>query len=789
MSTKKTGTWKLFFISMLGLLIASIGIAISIGLSLIGASWAWSIVAMLLGSALYILLSKDRFTSYPLAVLEQFFPIIRMHRAEEQNRFKFQALVDQMAYTMEFYRLGSRMDEGSIVETSDGSFSFSIKFRDKLVNSLLREKDPTQTVQHCAEQIVEEMKKPLSPQVLALLHEDRHSSSTLMTFQKIKKDDNAILELAAILDESQRLPDHINLGADEDGALPDKETLLERGYLPTAEKGFPYQQSDISFLLKESESFNLREIRASMYRLQRVWEITSGYLAFLVQNQITSEDYDFQVSNLLPGMVTKNQRLPLELQDQGKLSGENQIILSTLLQAGEQAFTRKFGDSLTEEELHSLNLIALGMFFTEKRKDCQNLKSAVCRLASTDKIALKQHLAYLEYREILREETLLDNLNFVSVKYIADHWKDTNHERQEKLGSGYDKEIDAIQSNLADGNWWTRLPMMIGDVLEKISKKLDEGIDVMQQVVSKRPPVGEVLRRIFRGLKLETIERFLEARTMTAYLLTFDVLTGSLAALVDCLSFFKGEKYRSQLEEFGVQFTFDDHGVKREKYIFMDYIKQCRLGIVPMGMDFETFYHEFENDLTIVYEHRSELDLSNSEIKKFEIIIQRFGLPGRDRYGFKFFNRDHQREHALPQIQELFASSLVPKDIIALITYEQPTADGSVTLEPIIDGILALGTIKDFLGEGMVDLSKDQEKDLIDNDQGLKQTLLQKLEFKSLRSLAKFLASDIQNKKSVKNKLSRMIRNLKNFEDAPQTCSRISDNYIETLVDIADIYQ
>ena len=788
MSERKKGSWKLIIIGLLGLLIAGIGIAIFIGLNLVGGSWAWSIVAILLGTVLFVLLSRTRFANKLLPVLELLFPIIAKLREETKKRFEYQSVVDKMEYTLEFYRLSQHMKADSYTLSKDGHFSFSSTLRRELVDALLEEQDPTQVIQHCASRLIEEMETLYSPQVLTLLYQDRHGLSTLMSFREVTQDDDALMELAAILNTSGRLPDHNTLA--DDGALPDKEILLERGYLPTAREGFPYTLPDITALLRDLETFSVRDIRAKMFQLQKVWEITSGYLAFLVQNRAIPEDYDYTVSEVLLSMAAAKEGFPPELQAQGRLTGENQVMLGALLRAGEQGLTGCFGETLTKEERHSLNLIALGMFFTEKRRDCQNLKAAVCWLASEKAAAIQQHLAYLEYREVLREETMLDDLRFVSVKYIAEHWKDTIIKRQGELGPGYDKEIDAIQANLAEGNWWTRLPTMIEEVLGLITRKLEEGIEIVKQVVNKRPPVGEVLRRIFRGLKLETIERFLEARTMTAYLLTFDVLSGSMATLVDCLSFFKGEKYRSFLEEKGVQFAFYDkeNKVEREKYIFMDYIKQCRLGIVPMGMDFETFYHEFEHDLAIVFNHRDALHLSNAEIKKFEIIIQRFGLSGRDRHGFGNFNPDDQRKHALPQIQELFASSLVPEEIIALIAYERSTVDGSVTIEPIIDGILALGSIKDFLEEGVVDLSRDQGKALTDNDQDLKGTLIQKMEFSSLRNLAKFLIRGDQNKTKAKRALTRLIRQIPEFKESPETCSRISHNYIDTLADIADIY-
>jgi hypothetical protein len=785
MEDRKSRSWKFYFVVVLIFLITGVGIAVSIGLSLVGIGWAWPTAAILLGVVIFLLISRTRVAGSLLPFLSMVFPIIGKLQDESQKRFKYRAVVDKMEYTLEFYRLCHRMDEDACIQTPLGHCSFTPPFREELINTLLEEQDPNRIIKRCAERVVIEIDPPISSEVLALLYQDRHGPSTLMFFRDFKLDNDLLLELADILDQSKRLPGHENL-IQEDPSL-DKEALLEKGYLPNAQQAFPYEITDIAYILSGFDAFSLRQIRAEMFKLRKVWEITSGYLAFLMMNRALPENYQVDVSDVLLSM-SADIDLP-GAQELTTLTAQDYQMLSVLLKAGESGLAQKFGKGKLTPELQCLNLVSLGMFFTEKRRDFQNLKAAVCRLASENETAVLQHLAYLEYREDLREERFLAGLPFVSVEYISDEWVQTVQAKREELESGFDKEVDAIRENLAEGNWWTRLPSVIDDVLEKIRTDLQQGIQGIEDLVKNRPPVGRVLRRIFRGLKLETIERFLEARTITAYLLTFDGLSGSMATLVDCLSFFKGGKYREGLTEKGVQFTYEHNKHQNEKYIFKEYIKQCRLGIVPMGMDFETFCQEFEKDLIIAFTHRDELQLPNVDVKGFEIIIQRFGLSGRDRYGFDELNQDAQRKHALPRIQELFSISLFSKDIIALIGYEQSTQNGSVDIKPIIDGILSLGTIHDFLEEGVVQITRDQKIALNENDTAVKQKLLQKMEFESLRGLAYFLVQDAENLRSAIDILTQEIGMVSEFSGFPQRCSRISQNYIETLADIAEIYQ
>ena len=781
MKKRESISWKLYFLGVVIFLIAGVGIAVSIALSFLGAGWAWPMVAILVGVLIFLLVVRTRLANNFLPLLSLFFPIIGRLQEEAQKRFRYRAVIDKMEYTLEFFRLYPRMNEKTCIKTPSGHCSFTSSFREDLIKRLLEEQDPTKITRSCAERVVSEMVNPISAQVLELLYQERHGDSTLMSFQKIKRDDDLFRELANVLDESGRLPKHEDLT--EEGQPLSKELLLEKGHLPTARQRYPYQISEITCFLSDSEAFSLQELTARMEKLQKIWEITCDYLAFLVMNRALPDDYELQVSDVLLSLDANIDMPGSKVLDD--LTKQEKDMLNALWHAGDAGLAKYFDGSLSKIEYQSLNLIALGMYFTERRRDYQNLKSAVCRLAAENETAIRQHLAYLEYREDLREERTLEGLPFVSVKYIADHWEDTIENKKKELGSGFRKEMDAIRENLAEGNWWTRLPSVIDSVLEKIREELKDGITEVTNLVKNRPPVGAVLRRIFRGLKLETIERFLEARTITAYLLTFDGLSGSMATLVDCLSFFKGGKYRADLETKGVQFTYNNH----EKYIFKEYIKQCRLGIVPMGMDFETFCHQFEEDLIIAFENRDELDLPRVDVKGFEIIIQRFGLSGRDRHGFDRLNREDQRKHALPRIQELFATSLILKDIIALIGYEQSAQDGKVDFEPIIDGILDLGTINDFLGDGYLELTSDQVRALNKNDQDLRQGLLRKMDFETLRRLAIFLKQDDRNRTNAKRTLTRLIRKIPEFEQHPQRCSQISQNYVETLADIAEIYK
>jgi hypothetical protein len=775
---KPWGGFKLFVAGLFILLVIGLFIAIFIGLNMLVGSWAWALAAILLGVFLFLFINRTPLRNKLLPILEIFFPIISKLQDEAQKRFENRSTVDKMEYTLEYYRLAQRLKEGACIPGEH--CAFSPKFRLALVNDLLSEADKKNIVPHCAGRVSREMIEPVTPKILTLFYRDLHENSSVMDYRDFPADDILRTELADILDRSGLLPDRGPLPGGDD--RPSPEILLERGLMPNAGAFFPYTTADIARLLKDYETYELDRLVGDLRKMGKTWALTSSYLAFLVKNKALDESFVYTVSEMLDSVESPMAGMPADMALAERLDEQSASALAALTQAGRRGLEIRFGD-LPVEERESLNLIALGMFFTEVRKDLQDLKYAVCRAASESDLALRQHLAYLEYREDLREATELDGLNFVSVKYIADHWAGTVEKRRQADVPGFDKEIQAIRENLAEGNWWTRLPWLIEEVLENIRSQVQEGMENFAKVVANRPPVADVLRRIFRGLKLETIERFLEARTFTAYLLTFDGLEGSMANLIDCLSFFKGSKYRAKLTRLGVRFTYRD----REKYIFKDYIKQCRIGLVPMGMNFDKFSEEFEHDLAIAYQNRAALGLPKGDIADFEIIIHRFGLSGRDRHGLEKFNQGGLRPHAVPRVRELLASSLFPEDIVALICYEQSADDGKVEMEPIIEGILAFGTITDFVGETVPKFTQVQKKALADNDQALKVKLLEKTGCASLRDLARRLHGDQKEQVRAKGMLTRLVAKLPEFDSNPATPGRISAEYIETLAEIGGL--
>jgi hypothetical protein len=771
---------KLHFSVLLvfAVLILALALSIMTALNLWGYTFVWPVVALNFGLLFFLVLNQSPVAPNLLPFLENIFPVISNLRKEIKRRAESSKVIDKMEYAMEFYGLIDQLRSEKRIKNKDGHYVFDPNFRDELLNHMLNDVTSSESMASCAEKIAENMDRPVAEGVLELLYQERDKIHTSLRYHKIKQIPEELLELANILDHCGRLPDRVRLYPE--GESPKEETNLNRGYLPNMTEAFPYSNMDIVELLNDRDEFHLDEIERVLDSLREVWGMAVGYLAFLATNYAPKTAVRFGVSDLLCDITS----IPAEeLPGAGiksRLDHLDTTLERELYRAGDLSLSAAFPD-MDLQTRTSLNLISQILYFTEKRTASSDLKIKICREAAKRDTAVQMALAYLEYKEAQQQDETFDGLTFVNTNYIATHWLETIEKKKQELGPGFDKEISVIQSSLADGIWWTRLPPVVEKTLNIVIEEWRNQFEEIKVLVEKREDAGESIKRIFRSLSLRTIERFLEAKTIVAYLLTFDIQEGSLAKLVDV---FRNEEKYEALESFGISMKFNE----KPKYAFKEYIKQCRLGIVPPGMTFEDFYRAFQQDLVIAYEHRDELEIV--DINNFEIIIHRFGLSGRDRYGFDDFMLEDQRKHALPRIRELFADNLDLKDLIALIGYERKIQNDNREVEAIFE-IMMDDTIKDLVLKQVGDLSPSEQKSLEDADLNLKKKLLRRFGQTTVQALARNL---LQQSKKQQTACDVIARSIQEIRDRPKSFNNlrrrelIAQTYIGTLVDIAGLF-
>jgi hypothetical protein len=265
-------------------------------------------------------------------------------------------------------------------------------------------------------------------------------------------------------------------------------------------------------------------------------------------------------------------------------------------------------------------------------------------------------------REDLREEWQPGGKEFVSVDYLAKNWVKRVDEKERDLDRGFPKEIHPIRESVQEGTWLTRLPPLVDETYQKSHEDMEPQVE--RKVVEVRPRIREPLKRVFKELPPETVERYRESRESNAYLLIFDCKRGNLAGLIDC---FVSSKMKSKLAGMGIVLQVNG----QPKYRFKKYAR-ARIGIAPKGWTLQDFCDHLQKDLAKVIEARRELvpewDWDNYDLEDIELMVIRLGLRDRAYYDFK---SDLSRPRAVPNsIMELLAETLDIPDLVEVIAYE-----------------------------------------------------------------------------------------------------------------------
>ena len=753
-------------------------------------AWVWPLVAMFLGWIMFLV--GQRFAENILRILEILFPVIGKLLNNAKRRVECNTMVRNMEYVFQHFHLFRRLKPEYYHESTNGEFIFTEALKKDLEDGLMRAGVTTDPIVYLAEALVDLMTAPVTIQTLILLYKERFSILTPVEFQQAKQDVQTMKNLAAVLEQGVLLPDHGNLLTKS--KPPSKRELLEQGFLPNDRCVFPYKDDDVVRILMTMDNFSVHQVSEWMRRLEELWNIVRGYLAFLIENQVVPESTTIEVAHVLD-LISSPHAHP-ERPDLLKRLADWETVIPSLLShcwletvqtvkaasTGEGEEIKKVFGNLDDSTLDNIGLISQILYFFEKRRDCMELKRKACILAARDPNAVRMAMAYLEYREDLREQTALDGLPFVSLRYLAQNWSKTIEKREGELGAGFQKELNVLREYLQNGVWLTRLSPVLEEVYRKVDRDLKRDKERLEEKSRRHPGIGEALKRVFLNLRLETIERFLETRTITAYLLTFDSRQGSLANLIDCL---RDPRCRPKLEKEGV--CFEVYG--RPKYVFEDYTAHSRIGVTPLGVSFETFYQMLEDDLIRLSDYRQHANIPHSLINKFEIILHRFGLFGRDRYHFDGFLSDRQVQDAREKIQKVLAQSLSSSEMTNVIAYEQEETRGKVTLGKILKDIIIMGQIADFVVPQLSELTQEQSRALANNDKNLKDDLLRHMRQPDLLALAQAIAKSKTQRENAKVCLSTLIGTLPAFKAQTKVnlCDQIAQIYIDTFADIISI--
>lgn len=635
MKDKNLTNIKSHFKTLGAILVVFSASALLITLNHWGVAYYWFLISPLFGIAFFMLAPH----SWKIArVVKPWFPVAsELMQRQEQVDHNI-SVFEKVSYTLRFYDIC----DANGVEA----------LRDDLCNSLPPVNTERGRLENCAKNAASHLNKThpyLTPGVLMLLYRDHHGGGTTIDEWAVEKTE-LIPSLAKVLEHSS--------------------------HLQSKQFQVPFLSSDIEQLLSPLETYTINAVKEEIEGLHLIQASVERYLQYLTINRIPHRLRCRKPADVLDHLKQKD--FPI---DPASL---NATILRVLTRIGKEAFRVAFPD-LSYNLRKSFRRISFILFF----EDDEKMIDPLCRKISQNSDAVRIAFAYMEFREDLRIAFELDGQKFVSVNYLIENWARRVQERQRSLPArGLQIELQRVRQTLQDGKWVTSLPYMIKEMLEEL-KRNTKFVGEMHNIMTTRPFIHESLKRVFKTLSLGTVERYLEARTIIAYLLTFQTERGTVAGLLDCI---RAPEKQGEIERLGIDLQVESAA----KYNFKQYTNSARVGIVPKGWSFEQFCGEFQGDFKKIVKARKKLlpepsrtkkpwtfAWSLGDLKDMELIIHRFGLSGRNYYGFL---SPVTKQHAIERIRELFAGILDRDDLNALIYYEKDAA--SIT-DAIMNGSIA----------------------------------------------------------------------------------------------------
>lgn len=778
---------KLVVYAFVSFFVVAVILSILIALNMVGLEWAWEIAGVLVGILLYAILSRTRFGGRISVILLALFPIIGLLIERNRKREECHAIVNNMELTFRYYDLIHRASPCCPKMAVENN-RFGEECKEQIVKRLMDETSGKDLVTSCSEMLSACMIKSIHPRVLDVLYYDRHKkfeltqASASTAYEDVKESRKAVGDLADILFHSSVF-DILN---DFDLIPPYVRTDdgLDEKAQPIATAQFPARRSDLVPLLLDMDEFTIEGIRDRVHRFKEVWKIANGYLAFLRLNQVPATHYTINSSEVFKTIQRKLFRRRRENQYLDILQDRKVIIPIILNEISTQlilsAAPKRGGPK--PEWLEGISLISQIIFLHINHTELSEVQKHACRLAAVNETAVRMNLAYLLLRKNPPKSASDPGTTFISVKDIMEQGEKELVDRQKLSEDGYYKELAAVRANLLDGKWLNKIHLLREFIHQAMIEDAKDGIQRLDKLIDENPGIGAVLRRLFMDLNLETIERFLEARSVTAYLLTFDSSHGSMAELIDC---FVNEDCRDMLKQAGIKTSHEGRPI----YVFRDYTRNARLGIVPRGMTFDHFYRGFERDLKKLHKvYIKELDLPKNDLDDFEVIIHRFGLSGRDRHGFEGFNPAFRNKHALPKFRVLIAETHIPDDLLAVMSYEQRSMNGKENLAGILHRLKDEATIAELVSHKIEDLSRTERQLLEEKDTAIKRRLLSIMGLNKDADLGNALL-DKDMKTLAKESLERVIGGMGIFKKRPEHCQQIAELYIETMCDLSMILQ
>jgi hypothetical protein len=686
-----------------------------------------ALLILLCGMALYSLsLRRPGVGNFLRASqISAFIPNLNSLLDENKRRNENRLVVERAKERLRFYRLGEVPNE-----TWNALIDWDSRIR------------PIE--EECANQLAQHLRSKnanLSPEVFSLIYQQQYGNASALWSEKRE---DLVKGIAGILRRSGRLP----------GVYKE---LLEGSVLEQVLFGLAKFDSD--------------DLESKLRELNRGFSYARGLEDFLRRNDLAPS-----TSETAGELVTSLQK-PWKFQETGepRLDVGSRNLLAWLLEQTQRIVSHYFpqlpgiewagigegadGKDRPEERVRAaLSMVCLLIFLQEFGGPENVMKQVLCQKASQDAAALRVAFAYAEMQEELLHNSELEGKSFVPVRYLAGHWHEVVKNRMigdRKDQSGrFPQELRSTREDLQRGEWPPRLIPLLRRTFTRVTEEL-EGFKTLLATIDSSAQLRNSLRGVFHNLRLATIERFLQARSISAYLITFDSNPGELADIIDSLK----------------------DGDRRTKsgkpiYVFKHYTRNSRIGVVPQEWTFEAFKERLQNDL-------GGLLRKVSDDFQMELILHRFGLSGRDHYPLK---AECVVAKAMPTLQVLFAEQLKLEDLLAVIGYEQKEVSDRVTLKSVLNFWMS-GSIVQVLGA--FELTEGEVKQLNDRDREFRKTLNAEMGYASSPALGRAALADAETARKAIDGLGNLLEDETTSGSARSRT--IAHAYVNSLKNIANL--
>lgn len=386
--------------------------------------------------------------------------------------------------------------------------------------------------------------------ILLLLYKEYNELTTNDVFRQICNSDDETNTLAKILIDSKRL-------------IQPPNSII-------------YTPQDISSVIRKVGVFDILQINNMLSESLRLFDYVNSYVEFLYKNDI-NPNFKLDIEFII-------QKLEIE-----KITFEEQVVNLAYL-VGNNVFSK----IISPEDGELVDGFARASV-SIKFHDEISLREYASKY-SADKYATAIIKAYYEKaeeidrQEVISLKELLDDLNLI--------WNILKTK-------GDNPDFKFLQSQLKEGKWYGSIASCLKDFIDK------KAIEIKEQIsnIEKFEMLKDAVAMTFRQVKIETIEKSIDAQVFSAYVIMLDSEKGPLADLVDLLSIRDltaspekrwEQKSREQLRSIEKAYKI------KPKYDFMRFSKSTRIGVLDKGESFLEFQSGFLQDLKTILSKKDE---------------------------------------------------------------------------------------------------------------------------------------------------------------------------------------